>query len=284
MTLCHHEFKWAKTPNFYCLKCSKTLSPITQLHVELKQVDQPGSGFFKLPTELRLMIFRRVVHHDGTIHDGWSTKNRSPMGLLLCCRSFYSEALPLLYGENRFRVDVRGLSGGSIHILQRPLVLSKEMTLFIPWSFTLMTDVEINCNISHLSEASLKKAAQLLNLFSWFAPRTFRIEMGIVDNLERASVPFLNELKAAFHPSAEATIRFYGFQHDRLSLQRNPSESAFEESIINKIEPIIHEWFLEGPRKQRKIYNRTLKAFKQRSFRMLHYSLLKHLLGDLVKK
>ena len=65
-------------------------------------------SFFSLPPELRLQIYRRLLCHHTRIwiqpHGGRDTITFSPeCAILRTCRRVYSEAMPVLYGENTFR-------------------------------------------------------------------------------------------------------------------------------------------------------------------------------------
>lgn len=81
-------------------------------HDQILKADDAKIGFSELPRELRDMVYNLAL----TPKDGQPIRLNGPtqklaFGILGTCRAVYQEAVEVLYGENRFRIDMRQPSG-----------------------------------------------------------------------------------------------------------------------------------------------------------------------------
>jgi len=85
--------------------------------------DATSLGFLSLPAEVRNMIYRLVLCYPSPA--GRQYEGRLDWGaqLLRTCRQIHAEALPILYGENIFEIEIYNTWGPNFGNVQYPGVL-----------------------------------------------------------------------------------------------------------------------------------------------------------------
>ena len=101
-------------------------SAVSQIGLPSKQSQENHCPFLdRLPPELRMIIYRLVLVTDEPISDSPSVRPKKPLyrlrhpNLLRACKLIYSEAQPVLYGENTFQLRINEALPGAVKFLGR---------------------------------------------------------------------------------------------------------------------------------------------------------------------